>query len=148
MIVFTALCLAPSARAGDKLRATDLAWLAGCWGAGESYTEQWMKPAGGTLLGMSRTVKGGRTVAHEFIQIREENGDVFYVAKPSGQEGASFKLVSDDPNALVFENPSHDFPQRIIYRLEADGSLMAMVEGMVDGKLRQEKFPMQRVECR
>ena len=32
--------------------------------------EQWMTPAGGTLLGISRTVAKGRTVAHEFMQIR------------------------------------------------------------------------------
>ena len=142
--------LTPAAGAGTAPTIDDIGWLAGCWtggGEGHEYAEQWMKPAGGTMLGMSRTVAGGKTVAHEFIQIRTEDDGVYYVAKPSGQDEAAFKLVSGDAKELVFENQAHDFPQRIVYRLESEGRLMAMVEGTIDGKLRQEKFPMTRVSC-
>jgi hypothetical protein len=47
-----------------------LSWLAGCWESvrGERHVEeQWMQPRGGTMLGMSRTVVGGR--ASEFEQM-------------------------------------------------------------------------------
>ncbi len=50
-----------------------LAWLAGCWqpekgdaGSGE----HWLPPAGGAMLGVSRTVKNGKTVEFEFMQLR------------------------------------------------------------------------------
>ena len=150
VIVGSVLLVSGATLAGEKTKAADLAWLAGCWsggGEGREYVEQWMKPAGGTLLGMSRTVKAGQTVAYEFVQIRERDGDLYYIAKPSGQAEAAFKLISADPKELIFENPDHDFPQRVIYRLEADGRLMAMVEGTIDGKLRQEHFPMTRTSC-
>jgi Domain of unknown function (DUF6265) len=67
--------------------------------------------------------------------------------KPSGQEEAAFKLVKFENNEAVFENPEHDFSQRIIYRLEKDGSLAAAIEGMSKGKLKRIDFPMKRVKC-
>jgi hypothetical protein len=38
----------------------------------------------------------------------------------------------------VFENPQHDFPKVITYRLEGDGTLVAVIEG--DGKRVEFKF--------
>jgi len=133
-----------------KATIADFTWLAGCWdgsGNGRESIEQWMKPAGGTMLGMSRTVVNGKTVAYEFVQIREQDGGLFYVAKPSGQAEASFKLVKYGNQEAVFENPQHDFPQRVIYRLEKDGSLAAAIEGMSKGKLKKIDFPMKRTKC-
>jgi hypothetical protein len=107
-----------------------------------------MKPSGKTMLGMSRTVANNITVEYEFLRLHEEsNGDVFYTALPSGQQEASFKLVRLEKHMAVFENPGHDFPQRIIYKLEDDGSLKARIEGKNKGKERGVDFPMKRVAC-
>ncbi len=133
-----------------KNTIADFAWLAGCWdgsGGGREYLEQWMKPSGQTLLGVSRTVVGGKTVEYEFVKIHEQEGEIFYTAKPSGQPEASFKLIKYANKEAVFENPEHDFPQRIIYRLEKDGSLAAAIEGMSKGKLKKIDFPMKRAKC-
>ena len=127
-----------------------LSWIAGCWaGTGKHESEeQWMKPSGKMMLGMSRTVANGRVVEYEFIRMhQEENGDIFYTANPSGQEEASFKLIKLEKNLAVFENPEHDFPQRIIYKLENDGVLKARIEGKSKGKERGVDFPMKRVKC-
>jgi uncharacterized protein DUF6265 len=53
--------------------------------------------------------------------------------------------VSD--SAVTFENPSHDFPQRIIYRRRGADSLLARVEGMRGGQLRGSDYPYRRVAC-
>jgi hypothetical protein len=112
------------------------------------YEEQWMKPSGGMMLGMSRTVASGKTVEYEFIRLHEEeNGDIFYTAHPLGQKEASFKLVRLENQEAVFENPDHDFPKRIIYRLGDAGLLNARIEGKRDGKERGVDFPMRRVKC-
>lgn len=128
-----------------------MSWLAGCWGgsgSGREFTEQWMKPGGNTLLGMGRTIAKGKTVQSEFMQIRqEEAGDIYFVAKPSGQEEASFKLVNTRARELIFENPTHDFPQRVIYRLKDDGSLLAAIEGTLGDKKKRIEFPMKREPC-
>ena len=105
-----------------------------------------MAPAGGVMLGTSRTVSNGRAVAHEFMQIREDAGRVAFVARPSGQAEASFALITSGPRGAIFENPAHDFPQRVIYRLVGT-TLTGRVEGLQTGKPRSADFPMQKVTC-
>jgi hypothetical protein len=128
----------------------DFSWLSGCWtavGAEAGSGETWLAPAGGTLLGISRTVKGGKTVAHEFMQIREiEPGRIAFIALPSGQSEATFPLVSLTGQEAVFENPQHDFPQRVIYRRDKD-LLTGRIEGLRNGQVRGIDFPLKRAEC-
>lgn len=133
-----------------KVTVDDLGWLAGCWasGGGREISEQWMRPAGRMMLGMSRTVAGGETVEFEFIQIREtEGGGISFIAKPSGQESAAFRLVKSGRREAVFENLDHDFPQRIIYRLGDDGTLLARIEGLSKGRERAVDYPLKRTSC-
>jgi len=107
-----------------------------------------MKPGGGIMLGMARTVSQGKAAEFEFTQIREDkDGAIYYVAKPSGQAETSFKLVKLQNKEAVFENPQHDFPQRIIYRLEAGGSLFARVEATEKGQTRGIDYPYKRAKC-
>lgn len=148
LLMLGSLCSAQTA----KPSINDLAWLAGCWEAnvrGRKVNEQWMKPGGGIMLGMARTVAQGKAAEFEFTQIREDkDGSIYYVAKPSGQAEASFKLVIlQNKKMAVFENPQHDFPQRIIYSRLSDGSLFARVEATVNGQLRGIDYPHKRAKC-
>ncbi len=100
------------------------------------------------MLGISRTVADGKTVEFEFMQIREEtNGEILFIAKPSGQPEATFKLIKGSAREVIFENPQHDFPQRVIYRLQDDGSLLGRIEGVSKGKEKSVDFPMNRARC-
>ncbi len=151
-LVASALIGLPSVTsAQEPASVEDLAWLAGCWASigGEAGSgEQWTVPAGKTMLGVSRTVRHSETVEYEFLQIRETAaGEIEYVARPSGQTGAAFLLVRLSEREVVFENPDHDFPQRIIYRLIAEGNLEASIEGEVNGETRTVDFPLRRVDC-
>jgi hypothetical protein len=127
-----------------------LAWLAGKWrleASGRVVEEQWMAPAAGVMLGMSRTIAKGRVVEHEFMQIRTgPGGELFFIAQPSGQKEAAFQQVALAGKEAAFANPNHDFPQRITYTLQPDGSLLAVLEGpRDDGTTRRVEFPYQRV---
>src|SRR4030095_2067583 len=105
-----------------------LGFLSGCWRGVdqiEILEEQWTKPAGHTLLGVGRTIRNGKTMFYEFLQIRENSDGIFYIAQPNGEKPVSFKLVKVNDTQAIFENPQHDFPQRIIYERALDGSLMA-----------------------
>jgi hypothetical protein len=146
------LLIIASARGGETQGPLigKLGWLAGCWerASGEKRVEeQWMKPRGGTMFGMGRTVVGEKTSEYEQMQIREEAGQLVFTAKPSGQEEASFRSIEVTGTSVVFENQAHDFPQRVIYRRQEDGSLLARIEGEDSGKARSVDFPMQRVTC-
>ncbi len=146
MALLLAACAAtPAAAANDTLAG--LGWLAGCWaleGAEPGSGEQWMAPAGGTMLGMSRTVRKGRTAAFEFMRIAPgADGRLAFIAQPSGQAQASFPLLREDGDSVVFENPAHDFPQRVIYRRAGADRLQARIEGKGKGI----DFPMKRTGC-
>jgi Domain of unknown function (DUF6265) len=124
-----------------------LSWLSGCWAQPRTdglVEEQWMSPRGGSMLGMSRTVIGGKTTEYEFLRIAVVNGALAYVARPSGQAEAAFPVKSIEDGVVVFENLSHDFPQRIIYRRNADASITARIEGTVKGEARGRDFPYKR----
>lgn len=137
------------ALAAPSSSVQDLAWLSGCWASidGEAGSgETWTAPAGGTLLGVGRTVKSGKTVSHEFMQIRETgSGQIAFIALPSGQKEASFPLVRLSGQEAVFENPQHDFPQRVIYRRDGD-LLTGRVEGSEGGETKGFDFPMKRCQ--
>jgi hypothetical protein len=47
---------------------------------------------------------------------------------------------------VVFENPQHDFPQRIIYWLEGDNALHAKIEGTYKGQAESEEWVWKRAE--
>jgi hypothetical protein len=124
----------------------DVAWLSGCWSfAGKNgFTEEhWLPPAGGAMLGLSRTIRGDKMVEFEYLALREIDGKLAYVAIPSRQKETIFPLARHSPTELVFENPSHDFPQRVIYR-KVPGGLAVRIEGVADGKSRSADFPFKR----
>ena len=113
---------------------SELAWMSGGWqtapGGKAQIEERWMKPSGNSMIGMGRTVAGGRTVEFEYLRIEERDGQIYYVASPKGRcPGTDFKLTRLTGQEAVFENPEHDFPKRIIYRKNSDGSLTASIDG-------------------
>ena len=126
-------------------------WLAGCWemqrGA-RSTIEMWMAPAGGLMLGASRTVTDGKVVEFERMQLAERGGGLVYTALPSGQSEATFTSAAVSEEGFTVENLQHDFPQRIIYRRAGADSLIARIEGPGrDGGTRGVDFPMRRTGC-
>jgi Domain of unknown function (DUF6265) len=138
---------APSRPRADVM---PLAWMAGCWAhrAGtRTVEEQWMVPSGGSLIGMSRTVDGGVLRAWEALRIVSQNDKVVYIAQPNGGSPTSFAEVVTNDSAAVFENPTHDFPQRIAYRRVHADSIIATVSAQRDGRARGMQIPMGRVRC-
>lgn len=113
---------------------SDLAWIAGDWQtapAGRAQIEEhWTQPAGGSMLGMGRTVAGGRTVEFEYLRLEQRADGIYYVAHPKARcPGTDFKLTRLTTTEAVFENPQHDFPKRVIYKRTAEGSLVASIDG-------------------
>lgn len=130
-----------------------LKWLAGCWRATtprHTIDEQWMAPSGDMLLGMSRGTRriAGRdtVVEYEFMRIFARGDSVIFRAHPKGQAGGEFPAERMDDSSVVFANPAHDFPQRILYRISGD-SLHASIEGQHHGKPLTVPFPFARVAC-
>jgi hypothetical protein len=149
------LCVAPSGcvqpRGTIVLEARDpglaaVAFLAGSWttNEGEVRTEEhWTAPAGGTMIGVNRVVRGDRTLFHEFLQLVRDGDKIEYLAAPKGRYPPTvFRLIEAGEGRATFENPAHDFPRRITYWKDADGHLNADIEGTERGQERTERWRM------
>jgi Domain of unknown function (DUF6265) len=131
-------------------RVAHVGWLAGCWeqsSGARVVEEQWTRPRGGVMLGVGRTVQGDSLVEYEQVRLFERGGKLVYAAAPSSQAPAEFESTHVTDSAVTFENLTHDFPQRVIYRRRSPDSLVARVEGVRRGQLRGVDFPYARVAC-
>ena len=135
---------APSATGIDRV-----AWLQGCWQSttGERLVEeQWTAPRAGSMLSAGRTVQGNALREYEFVIVRERGDALVYLAHPSGQPSAEFVSTTVSDNRVVFENPQHDFPQRVGYERRGE-FLDAWIDGTQGGQTRRVNFSYHRVAC-
>jgi hypothetical protein len=149
-VILAALLLGSLLAAPQAGGVERVAWLQGCWElSSEQRTveEQWMAPRGGSMIGMGRTVRGAALVEYEFIVIRQQGDRLAYEAHPSGQPPAVFLSSTLNDSTVVFENPQHDFPQKVGYQRTGENTLLAWIEGTEKGKTRRIEFPYQRVAC-
>ena len=139
-----------NAAPAQQVSVDRVAWLQGCWRStrGEAtIEEQWMAPRGGTMVGMGRTVRGSKTLEYEMVLIKEQDGRLAYEAHPSGQPSATFIATTASDATVVFENPEHDFPQRVGYKRNGANALDAWIEGQAKGQSRRVDFSYQRARC-
>ena len=151
MVAFLLLMVMTTlSHAQAKATLEDVSWLSGCWDGRQGIAileEIWSKPAGGTMMGLGRTVKENRTVSFEFMQFREEKGSLVFLPQPQGGARVSFPLKDSFGARLTFENKEHDFPQRVIYERKGPGLLLAAIEGTQQGKVERQEFQMRKVRC-
>ena len=118
--------------ASNDPAASSLAWLSGTWitqTAGSWTEERWAPPRAGVLLGTSLSGRGNRAESFDFLRIAADaDGKISYWGAPQGAPAVAFALVRASRNELVFENPSHDFPTRIVYRRDGNW-LTATISG-------------------
>ena len=108
----------------------DLAWMTGHWTStqnGVVMEEIWTDPRGGVMLGVHRDARETKA-SFEFIRIAATPEGIVYFAQPGGRPPTTFPLTESTATRVVFANPQHDFPKRIIYWLD-EGRLCARVEG-------------------
>lgn len=147
-----AAALLGAAAAGTPVHAAAierLAWLQGCWalsGTDRTVDEQWMSPRAGTMLGMSRTVRGERVTSYEWVRLRELAGRFEYEVHPSGQAVTVFTSTALGQTDVLFENPQNDFPRRIGYERKGT-KLLAWIDGPLKGETRRIEFGYDRVPC-
>ena len=125
--------------------------LNGLWKTGtaeKTIYESWQTISDMEMDGKSYKIKATDTIIFEQTKIVEKNNEVNYIAKVSNQNGGKevpFKLISSANQTFIFENPEHDFPQRVIYQLVSKDSLHAWIEGKYKGKDGREDYYYARV---
>lgn len=138
-VVASLLLVAGGTAAAEAPDCTSLAaadWLLGDWAApspGGEVVESWAAVSESTWEGRGMSRKAGSDALRTFETLRlvEMSSRVFYVAKVEENElPVAFRLVDCSAGRLVFENPAHDFPQRIAYRLDGEGRLEVTVSDL------------------
>lgn len=126
-------------------------WLLGTWeGASPEglFVEHWEKKSDSVYTGKGNMIVGKDTVFSELLAIEQRGNDVYYIATIPGENDGKptdFKLTSSD-KALVFENPTHDYPQKITYTKKDDASVLVEVSGNMNEKPHIESFTFKKVK--
>ena len=131
-------------------RLEQLAWMAGSWGApsgGADVEEVWLAPRGGLMLGLGRTVKDDKAVDFEFMRVEQRGETLVYLAMPRGAPATPFPLASLDASSAVFES-NLEFPRRVSYRKNPDGTLTARIEGTRNGQPAAREWTWKRTEAK
>lgn len=149
-------CNSPVQNENEKVKGYDkleqASWLLGNWqniSPQGSSTEIWTKENDSVYTGKSWFIKRTDTVSSESIRMIQTSEGMFYMPVVKNQnngEPVKFTLTSSTGRQLVFENPAHDFPQKITYTLINSDSLVAEISGSINGKENAEQFAMSRVK--
>jgi hypothetical protein len=138
LLFVTASCNRPEAD------ITSFSWLEGKWvGIYDTVPvfEQWKPREGNIMIGRGGVLSGKDTVFSEKINIEQRGHDLYYIAIVGhNREAAEFKFTGYKNDTTVFENPQHDFPQRVLYYNNQDGTIYACVDGKYKGKYVKEEF--------
>ena len=118
-------------------------WLTGGWSTqlpdGSWSEEWWTSPRAGLMLGAGRSGKADKLDWFEHTRIEHDSGKIRFCALPKGQAGACFNAVKVTADEIVFENASHDFPNRVSYRRDGD-DLVAEISGKDGANAQRWRF--------
>lgn len=129
-------------------RLEPLAWLVGQWNRtglpdGQSGYERWQSDGAG-YSGVGVRLRGAQVAFEERLRIEADDGGVFYIAAvPGNPAPVRFRLTEQTQNAVAFENPNHDFPKRIAYRVDGD-----RLEALISADGREIRFGFERAADR
>lgn len=140
----------PTEAVARPLSIERAAWLTGCWRMDDGrheMEEQWMEPAGGAMLGMNRSLRDGEFRGYELLILKPRDERLVYEAHPSGQAPAEFASSHVSDTLLVFENPAHDFPQKLVYHRSGADSVLVGVFGAVGDRQPAFEVPLERIGC-
>ena len=125
-------------------------WFIGKWENNSSEgkaSEIWERKNDSVFAGISNFIIRGDTVSSETISLEQIGNKLFYIPNVKGQNNGlpvRFVLTFSTTNQLVFENPGHDFHQKITYTQIKSDSLLAEISGMINGEQISRQFPMTR----
>jgi hypothetical protein len=125
-------------------------WLSGKWSGnyGEMVTyEDWDAEKNNTMMGRGGIMSGTDTMFAEKIRIEQREDELYYIAKvPGNPAPVDFKFTGFVNDSAIFENPQHDFPQRVVYFRKPDGSLYAKIDGKSGSRYRKEEFNFKKTQ--
>lgn len=143
-------CKDSDANEKEKIKAAN--WLLGNWESKSvegNLTENWKKVNDSTFQAESYFIKEKDTLHFESITLQQKGEELTYSAAVKGQNNdkpVAFKLTTATEKQMIFENPKHDYPQKISYTQITPDSLVAKISGIQQGKPSSEQFSIKRIK--
>ena len=109
--------------------------------------EEWGKVSDKHLQNRGFIIKGVDTIVTETVALQHRENGIFYTSTVNGQNNqqpVSFTLTSANKGVFIFENPTHDYPERITYQLVSRDSLYAWIDGGKDQPENKTSFSYAR----
>jgi Domain of unknown function (DUF6265) len=110
--------------------------LSGQWianGDDGKILEQWYAGSENRILeGGSFQINGTDSILTERLTIAATDSGIYYIAAVKGQNNnqpVAFRMMPSENGQLIFENPDHDFPKKLMYTFSGDDSLTVNVYG-------------------
>lgn len=151
LLLFAASCGFAQQQSYSQKEFEALDQINGTWRAIRSdgeIMETWKRKSKTEFTGVSYMVSKADTMLLETVRLYIDSGQIIYAPLTAGQpqqQHVLFTLRSTDGRRFVFENPQHDFPTRIVYDFKTKDSLLAYIEGTVEGKSRRIDYPYKRM---
>jgi hypothetical protein len=152
ILLLLAIVSCKNSGSNEKDKIKEARWLLGNWEnktVDGNLTETWKKVNDSTFQAQSYFIKEKDTLHFESITLQQKGEELTYNATVKGQnndESITFKLTNSTEKQLVFENPKHDYPKKIIYTQKNEDSLVAEISGILEGKASSEKFSMKKIK--
>lgn len=110
------------------------------------FNEHWERAKDGSMAGLGFVLSGLDTVFIEHLGILNIEGKLHYAATVGGQNNGQAVLfaLEHGTDSLVFTNPAHDFPQRIVYAPVGPDAWKVSVSGMNKGKFVIDRYDFAR----
>ena len=142
LLVFVALASCNNnANKNEKIKASQ--WLLGTWTQQSEQgilEETWKSVNDSTFEGTSYFIKGKDTLHNETIVLQQKGENLIYKATVKGENN------DEAEKNLVFENPKHDYPQKINYKLADATTLIAKISGKQAGKVTSETYTLKKMK--
>jgi len=128
----------------DKLNPAQ--WIIGSWEQKTDkgiLTESWQRQNDSVFVGSCYFINESDTLHSETILLEQRADSITYSANVKGQnndKAVPFRLTTANTNSLVFENPAHDYPQKIVYQKSKSNGLLVTISGILHGKKSVEKY--------
>ena len=127
-------------------------WLLGKWENKSdegNLLEIWKKVNDSLFIGESYFIKGKDTLHSENIHLKQQGEELFYIATVKGQNNdkpIAFIHNIGVAKQLMFENPKHDYPRKIVYKPFAKDHLLIEISGIQQEKLSAARYSMKKTE--
>ena len=134
----------------DKAKNVGQDWILGQWKNKSQegiLSESWKKVNDSVFDGESYFIKEKDTLHSEKMQLKQKDENLIYVSTIKGQnedKPVTFAQNTEIENQLVFENPTNQYPRKIVYKLTGKNQITIQISGIQQGKPSVDNFVMKK----